>query len=298
MNQLRVVCFGEVLWDLFPSGKKIGGAPLNVAFRLSQRGISTTLISAIGEDTLGKELKTVIEEIGISAHLQINPTYSTGSVGVQLDEEGSATYTVESPVAWDAIIYESTIERYVEEANCLVFGSLVTRGESSKNTLKKIITKANYKVFDVNLRKPHYQLSDLLKWMRLADLIKCNEEELKEIVKYMGCKEIHIEKQIVFLAKQTVTQQVCVTLGSKGAVWYEDSHFIYQSGFETKVADTVGAGDSFLGTLLAGLLGGQPRADALEEACAMGAMVASRMGANPIISQKELINFKGRANNG
>lgn len=298
MKQLNAVCFGEVLWDLFPSGKKMGGAPLNVAFRLSQRGVSTTLISAIGEDALGNELKIAIEETGISAHLQKNTTYSTGSVGVHLDKGGSATYTIESPVAWDAIINEPAIERYVEEADCLVFGSLVTRGATSKNTLKKLLMKASYKVFDINLRKPHYQLSDLLKWMRLADLIKCNEEELKEIVKYMGCKEIHIEKQIVFLAKQTVTQQVCVTLGSKGAIWYEDSHFIYQSGFETKVADTVGAGDSFLGTLLAGLLGGQPRADALEEACAMGAMVASRTGANPIISQKELINFKGRTNNG
>ena len=297
MKQFNAVCFGEVLWDLFPSGKKMGGAPLNVAFRLNQRGVSTTLISAIGEDALGNELQIAIEETGISAHLQKNTTHSTGSVGVFLDEGGSATYTIESPVAWDAIIYESAIERYVEEADCLVFGSLVTRGATSKNTLKKLLMKASYKVFDVNLRKPHYQHTDLLRWMNLADLIKCNEEELEEIVTYQGCTESDIEKQIVFLAQQTYTQQVCVTLGSKGAVWYEDSQFIYQSGFETKVADTVGAGDSFLGTLLAGLLSGQPRADALEEACAMGALVASRTGANPIISQKELTEFLSKTKN-
>ncbi len=291
MKNKKAVCFGEILWDLFPTGKKIGGAPLNVAFRMTQQGIPTAMISAIGTDSLGEELQQKAQETGVNIHLQQIQTLSTGTVAVHLDATGSATYTIVEPVAWDAIACTEEILATVKEADCFVYGSLVARGERSKATLEKLLPHASFKVFDVNLRPPHFNQQELLKWMSSADLIKCNDEELELLVAHHDFKDPSLEAQIRFLSTLTNTSLICVTLGSKGAVLYADDNFYHQAGFSVEVQDTVGAGDSFLGTLLAGILKEEEPSYCLRNACAIGSLVASKTGANPILTKEEISTF-------
>ena len=291
MNTKKAICFGEILWDLFPSEKKIGGAPLNVAFRMTQLGIPTTMISAIGSDALGEELQHAVAEKGVATLLQKKKSFPTGTVVVTLDAMGSAQYSIPIPVAWDHISYTTAMKKKVLEADCFVFGSLIARSTESKETLHRLLNLASYKVFDLNLRKPHYNPTELLEWMQQADLIKCNEEELAALVCEYGCNAPELEQQVAFLAAYTNSSQLCITLGSNGALWYENQRFLYQSGFSITVKDTVGAGDSFLATLLSGILTKQPMSENLKNACAVGALVASKTGANPTIDPTELINL-------
>ena len=288
----KVICFGEVLWDIFPEGEKIGGAPLNVALRLKALGISSVIVSKVGQDTLGKRLIEFIKEQGlITKHIQQDPQFETGKVNVSLDRNGSASYEIAYPAGWDKITLQPTLEAEVSQADLFLFGSLVTRDSVSKESLMALLKKARFKVFDVNLRAPHYTQSLLEELMLMADFIKFNDEELVEISTAMGCKEKTLEQRLNFIAKQTNTKQICVTRGGDGALLLLNNQLYDQKGFAVKVADTVGAGDSFLATLLEGLLTGKKPEAALENACAMGAMVASSAGANPKITPKELRHF-------
>lgn len=284
----NAVCFGEILWDIFPDGKKLGGAPLNVANRMAQNKVPTTIISAIGKDDLGQEITATVSNMKVKSVLQIHSSLPSGTVQVTLNDKGSASYTILQPVAWDAIALETNIREQVKNCDCFVFGSLVTRSPISRKTLIELLPFASFRVFDVNLRPPHYDYSTLFAIMQQADLIKLNDEELIEITTQLGGAKGDLEDQIWSIADQTQTNQICVTLGEKGAVWFTDSKFIYQSGFAVTVKDTVGAGDSFLGTLLTGILNEEKPETTLAKACATGALVASKSGANPQILQEEL----------
>ena len=153
----NIACFGEVLFDVFPSHRKIGGAPLNVGVRMASLGMNVQIISRIGADEIGKELLSFVKENGISTDtIQVDSSFATGEVIVQLDEKGSASYTINYPVAWDKIEATLQAEEAVLKANALVFGSLVCRDSVSYQSLLKLIKIAAYKVFDVNLRAPFY----------------------------------------------------------------------------------------------------------------------------------------------
>ena len=287
-----VICFGEVLWDVFPDGEKIGGAPLNVALRLNELGISSAIVSKIGEDDLGNRLLAYITDQNLNtAFMQIDPLHETGQVRVQLDEKGSASYTIAHPAAWDKIDVLPALKEAVALSDAFLFGSLVARDSVSKNTLKALLPKAKFKVFDVNLRAPHYSFAILKELMLEAHLIKFNDDELDEIAKDLGCSSKEMKEQVVYIASQTNTKKICVTRGGDGALLYLDGNFIEQKGFPIRVKDTVGAGDSFLATLLEGLLKKSSPTVTLQRACAMGALVAGATGANPKIREEELAQF-------
>ena len=294
----NVVCFGEVLWDIFPAGEKIGGAPLNVALRLNALNISSTIVSKVGKDQLGDRLIEFIKEQGLQTQcIQQDSQFETGKVNVTLDQNGSASYEIAYPTAWDKIQVNPLLEEKVSKADIFLYGSLIARDDVSHQTLQKLLSIAPYKVFDVNLRAPHYTKELLIDLMLKADFIKFNDEELNEISRAMGCNEKTLEGQLKFIAKQTSTKQICVTKGGDGALLIVDDHFYNQKGFKVEVVDTVGAGDSFLATLLEGLLTSKPPEVAIENACAMGAMVASNAGANPKITSEELKYFIKTASN-
>lgn len=293
MQQPKAVCFGEVLWDIFPEGKKLGGAPLNVALRMQSLGIATSMISAVGEDALGDEIRKTIAPEALTTFFQKNSTYPTGTVQVTLDANKSAHYQIVAPVAWDYITVSAQTLEAVTTADCFVFGSLVTRNTVSKNTLLALLQKAAFNVFDVNLRPPHYDYKTLIELMQQADFIKFNEEEIDEICRYLGAEARSIEEQIEFISQHTQTRQICVTKGDKGAVYFQNHEWYTHSGYSVKVMDTVGAGDAFLATLLSGLLQKRDPQQALSRACAMGALVASKAGANPSISEEDLQTFIG-----
>ena len=286
----RVTCYGEVLWDVFGDQKKIGGAPLNVALRLHSFGIHTLLISKIGDDLLGKNILDYLNQSHISpTTIQHDPEFHTGVVQVTLDQKGSASYEIKYPVAWDKIEITPEAQEAVKDADVFIFGSLVCRDAVSRSTLFQLLDHARFKVFDVNLRPPHYSMDVLVQLMNHANLIKCNEEELTEICNYFGENSSKIKTAVAFLSNKTRTDMICVTLGDKGAALYIDGKFYHHSGYPVEVVDTVGAGDSFLGSLVAKLLidEWEPE-DALSFACAVGALVASRKGANPKLTPAEI----------
>ena len=291
-EKLSIVCFGEVLFDVFPTHIKIGGAPLNVALRLASLGVNSNIISRIGKDTLGRELIDYVRTNGVNtATIQVDEIFNTGEVIVKLNEKGSASYTINYPVAWDKIVCIPEDEIMVKKADALVFGSLVCRDSISQNSLLEIINYAKYAVFDVNLRAPFYAKEILLNLMMQSDFIKFNDDELYEISASMNSPYHSLEQNILFIAEQTNTKHICVTKGSHGAVLYYNEKMYYNSGYKIDVVDTVGSGDSFLAGLLSELLINSNPQEAINFACALGAIVAKNEGANPKISSKEINAF-------
>ena len=291
-KKIQAVCFGEILFDVFQQHKKIGGAPLNVATRLNSFGVEVSMISAVGKDDDGKTLLNYIKERGINIdYIQVKENYQTGIVNVILNKKGNAAYTINYPSAWDKI--EPTVSSIseVEEADFFVYGSLASRDSVSRNTLKQLLKIAKYKIFDVNLRAPHYSYNTLIDLMKPADFIKFNDDELFEIAEYLKSDSKSLEQNIRYVAKATNTNTICVTLGSHGAVLFYQNTFYYNSGFKVKVKDTVGAGDSFLASLVTKLFTEKQPQKAVNFACAVGAIVAQNEGANPTISEKLITEF-------
>ncbi|TRX42401.1 carbohydrate kinase family protein [Flavobacterium restrictum] len=287
-----VVCFGEVLFDVFPSHQKIGGAPLNVGLRLSSLGLKVQIISRVGNDALGNELLEYVAQNGVdTAAIQLDETHSTGEVMVLLNDKGSASYTINYPVAWDKIVCNPENEITVKQADAFVFGSLVCRDTVSHDALFELINYAKYKIFDVNLRAPFYSKELLISLMMQSDFIKFNDDELYEISAFMNSPYNSLEQNILFIAAQTNTKHICVTKGSHGAVLYYDEKLYYNSGYKITVADTVGAGDSFLAGLLSKLLTQNDPQSAIDFACALGGLVAQNEGANPKITNQEIKEF-------
>jgi fructokinase len=289
-EEINLTCFGEVLWDCFDSGKRLGGAPLNMCFRFNSLGLKAHMISAVGNDELGQALLSEINEKGLSTELiYVHESKPTSIVEVVLDKNGSAQYRIVTDTAWDNISLTEQIRSTVKNTDIFVFGSLIARTEGSFNTLNQLLADTNFKVFDVNLRAPHYQLEKLVALMNQADFIKLNDDELYEIAKLMGSKYHSLEQNLAFIAKQTHTDYLCVTKGNHGALLSIKGKNYYNSGYHVDVVDTVGAGDSFLGSLIYQLCMESPPQQAINFACAVGAMVAQQQGATPILSH-QLIN--------
>lgn len=288
----KFVCFGEVLWDVFDTHKKIGGAPLNVANRLKSFHNDVAIITAVGNDELAKPILKLIEDLKINLDaVSILNDFNTGEVNVTLNNKGSATYSIPQPKAWDKIPYTKASENLVKQADAFVFGSLITRDNVSKETLFKLLEVSNYKIFDVNLRAPFYQKEVLIDLMHKADFIKFNDEELYEISDFLGSKFNNLEQNIHFISEKTKTKHICVTKGEHGAVLFYNNCLFYNSGYRIKVKDTVGSGDSFLASLISKLLNGATPQDSINFACAVGALVAANEGANPVITAKEINAF-------
>ena len=291
-KELKAVCFGEVLWDVFPTHKKIGGAPLNVALRLNSFGIQTTIISKVGLDENGSDIKEFIAEQNNDIDfIQEGDNYKTGVVNVMINEKGNASYDIMYPSAWDKIQLTDEMKELVSKADAFVFGSLICRDEVSRTTLYALLDVAKYKVLDANLRAPYYTTDVLVELMSKADFIKLNDEELREISRELDSPYNSFEQNIKFIAKKTKAKHICVTKGEFGAVLYYDEKFYYNSGYFIKVVDTVGAGDSFLASLTMKLLKGKSPQKALNYACAVGALIAGQEGANPKISDIEIRKF-------
>ncbi|WP_405247156.1 carbohydrate kinase [Cellulophaga sp. Asnod2-G02] len=285
-----ITCFGEVLWDEFPEHKKIGGAPLNVGIRLNSFGNNVSVISRIGADADGRGIYEYIKENGINGNgLQVDDTLKTGTVKVVLNSKGSASYDIMFPRAWDQIELSSTAQKTVKDSDAFIYGSLVARNEKSKETLYELLKIASYKIFDVNLREPYYTKEILEYLMHRADFVKFNDDEIYEISEMLGSKSISLEHTIQFMAESTNTDTICVTKGKHGAVLYIKGVFYHNSGYHIEVVDTVGAGDSFLAGLVDKLLKKENPQEAIDFACAIGAIVASKAGANPEISQEEVV---------
>lgn len=276
-----MLCYGEVLWDTFADGKQAGGAPLNVARQLIQQGVTASLISRVGNDAPGRELMTFLTDNGLASPLvQTDRSLPTCQVTVQLDEKQQATYIIPKPVSWDNIKLKDNLIEEAKQASAIVFGSLACREQSSRTTLLNLLTevKVPLRVFDVNLRHPHYN-SDIIETLAaIANVIKMNEEEADLLIR---SNSTSLQDKIIEFQKKYHTQTICVTRGEDGAIIWHNDKFYEHPGFKVDVVDTVGAGDAFLATLVNGLISKLPIGVVLERACKIGAYVASQRGANP-----------------
>ncbi|MBI1226877.1 MAG: carbohydrate kinase [Bacteroidetes bacterium] len=288
MSKPTIICLGEVLWDLLPSGKIAGGAPMNVAFHANQFGLHSKMISRVGQDGLGEELLGFLNQKGVSTELvQTDGSFPTGIVNVILDEKGSPSYEIVQPAAWDYIQSNSKMQNAVEQADVLVFGSLACRNGITKNTLLELLKVAKLRVLDVNLRQPYYSNSLLEDLLIQADIVKMNDEEL-ELISGYWIDLYDPKEQMVFLSKKFGLQKLIVTCGSNGAACLDESGYHEQSGFPVTVKDTIGSGDSFLAAFLSKMLTGENAADCLRFACAIGALVATKQGGTPVLEAAEI----------
>lgn len=288
----NITCFGEVLWDVFPTHKKIGGAPLNVAVRLQSLNNNVTIISSVGADKRGHKIIDFIKDHKINTtELQVDDKLKTGKVTVMLNAKGAASYNIMFPRAWDNIQLTESAKISTQKADAFIFGSLIARDETSRNTLYELLKIAKYKIFDVNLREPYYTIKVLSYLMNAASFIKFNDDEIFEIAKNLNSNTNSLEQHIKFIADTTNTKSICVTKGRHGAILYYNDVFYYNSGYQIEVVDTVGAGDSFLASLINKLLKGESPQKAIDFACAVGALVAGSQGANPEIKEEDINKF-------
>ena len=220
----KVVCFGEVLWDMLPTGKKPGGAPMNVAYHLNRLGIHSTIISRVGDDGDGADLNGFLDHIGIStAFVQTDNQYQTSKVLATIGDDNEVKYDIVAPVAWDFIQYEDRFSTLLQETDVMVYGSLVARNETSRNTLLKLLEKAKYRLFDVNLRAPHYTPAVIDLLLQKADAIKLNIHELAEVSGWLGNRSGNEYTGIGLLQDQYGLREIIVTKGAQGASYYARS---------------------------------------------------------------------------
>ena len=286
-------CFGEVLWDMFPDHEKIGGAPLNVALRLNSYGDKVAMISAVGNDELGSELISYLKVNNLTPEfVQIDDEHQTGKVNVTLDANRSASYEIKFPVSWDFIKLNTENINLVKNSKVFIYGSLICRNSVSKQTLYQLLDHANFKVFDVNLRAPFYSFELLEELMSMANFVKFNDEELELIAKNLDSNFNSIEENVIFIAKKFNLSHICVTRGGDGALLWIEGQFYFNSGYPIQVKDTVGAGDSFLASLVFKLTHKVHPQEALDFACAVGALVAGSEGANPKISESDIMKMR------
>jgi fructokinase len=289
ITEMAITCFGEMLWDVLPTGKQPGGAPLNVAVHLRNFGQEAQLISRVGHDDLGTDLLAFVQGKGLSTrYIQRDETHPTGVVQANVSDSHEVTYTIVQPVAWDYIQYEEALGPLAETAEAFVFGSLAARSGATRETLYRLLQRADFKVFDVNLRAPHYSRSVVTYLLRQANLVKLNHHELAEIMGWFGASPAE-ETALHWLADRFGLQAVCVTKGADGAVLWANQQLFRSPGIAVQVQDTIGSGDAFLAALLKAWLAGQPPADALAFACAAGSLVATYQGATPAISEADVL---------
>ncbi len=285
----KIICFGEVLWDMLPSGAKPGGAPLNCAIHLKRQGIDPILVSRIGKDITGEKLIQFLSESKIDTkYIQTDKKLPTSQVLVNLDKNGNATYDICEPVAWDNITYTAETEELAANADLIIYGSLASRNKETRNTLLSILkNSAATRLVDINLRSPYDKEEWIGQLLYISDFVKLNDDELLRIAKWNDKKGT--EKELInWLAEHFNCPTVCVTRGSKGAVLFIDGKFYEHPGLQVNAVDTVGAGDSFLAGLVAQLSKNRTPSEALEFASATGAFVASSNGAVPLYSQNEI----------
>ena len=287
----NIVCFGEMLWDMLPDGKLPGGAPMNVAIHLQYQGLAPVVVSCVGRDDLGDKLLDYLEQKGVNRQwVQVSARHETGVVLANISNRSEVSYDIVQPVAWDYIQLQEGLAQVVAQSDYFLYGSLAARHSTSRDTLLALLQVAKQKVFDVNLRPPHYARQVLEPLLQQADVVKMNHHELSEIAGWHGITADE-KAQMEYLSAQYALQTIIVTRGENGAAVLSKEGYFEQAGFHVEVEDTIGSGDAFLATFLTNYIAGKSYPKALRQACAMGALVATRKGATPVISPEEVAHL-------
>ena len=280
-----VVGLGEVLWDVLPEGKKLGGAPANFAYHAGQfLGMNNTIaVSALGEDKLADETIEALKEHGLNDLLPRVP-YPTGTVQVQLDEQGIPTYDIKENVAWDNIPFDDDIAEIARNCRAVCFGSLAQRNVVSRETIQKFLDATPddcLKIFDINLRQQFYTQEILRESFQRCNILKINDEELVLIGRMFGYPGLDIENKCWLILGKYNLDMLVLTCGTNGSYVFTPGHVSFQETPKVKVADTVGAGDSFTGSFVGSILNGKSVPEAHSTAVQVSAYVCTQNGAMP-----------------
>lgn len=286
MNDI-VVGMGEALWDVLPEGKKIGGAPANFAYHVSQFGLPSCVVSAVGDDALGKEIIENFTSKGLNQLIAEVP-YPTGTVQVEIDPAGVPQYEIKENVAWDNIPYTAHLEMLAEKTKAVCFGSLAQRNVVSRNTINRFLDAMPQKedtlvVFDVNLRQGFYNKEILCNSMKRCNILKINDEELVTVSRMFGYPGIDLQDKCWILLGKYNLRMLILTCGINGSYVFTPGNVSFQPTPKVEVADTVGAGDSFTAAFIASILKGKSVQEAHLTAVQTSAFVCTKKGAMPTL---------------
>ncbi|MDR1491849.1 MAG: carbohydrate kinase [Planctomycetaceae bacterium] len=283
----RIFAIGETLWDMLPNGKKVGGAPGNFAYHCRQLGANADVVSAVGEDELGRELLAFYRSVGLSTQsIVIDSQHPTGAVDVVLTEEKKAIYTFRSNVAWDHLHANEETLSALYRTDAICYGTLAGRGKESFEELKKMIAavpKTALKVFDLNLRKPHYTKETVMEFLALSDVFKLNDEEVLIICDMLGWRHADVREQAKRLMDEYNFQLLMLTLGEQGSVLITANEISECHSVPVNVIDTVGAGDAFAAATLIGFLDGKTLDKINQNASDYAAYICTQPGGMPQI---------------
>lgn len=284
MNHI-IVGMGEALWDVLPEGKKIGGAPANFAYHVSQFGFDSRVVSAVGNDPLGDEILEVFAEKQLKHQLE-RVDYPTGTVQVTLDGEGVPCYEIKEHVAWDNIPFTDSLKRLALSTRAVCFGSLAQRNEVSRATINRFLDtmpdmEGQLKIFDINLRQGFYTKEIIRESCQRCNVLKINDEELVTISRLFGYPGIDLQDKCWILIAKYNLKMLILTCGTNGSYVFTPGTVSFQETPKVPVADTVGAGDSFTATFCASLLKGKSVPEAHKLAVEVSAYVCTQSGAMP-----------------
>ena len=286
VERFFVVGIGELLWDLFPSGERLGGAPANFAYMTSLLGDDAVIASRVGADLLGDRARNRLGQSELeTSHLQIDPYHATGTVQVELDRQGKPAFTIAEEVAWDYLEWTAEWQEAAARADAVCFGTLAQRSPRSRETIRRFLAATSetaLRLCDVNLRKPFYSAAVIGESFAFADVVKLNDEELPVVLALTGLNSGGEEEAGARrLVEAFDLQMVCVTRGDRGSLLVTAEEAVEHSGFTVAIADTVGAGDAFTAALVHHLLRGASPAKMSASANRMGSWVATQVGAMP-----------------
>lgn len=285
MNKIFTVAgIGELLWDMLPEGKQLGGAPTNFGYHAFQAGCRAFVISAIGADSSGKEILVRFDELGLDKnYVQQNGAFPTGTVTVSLDDNGIPSYVIHENVAWDHIVWNNHLETLAKSVDAVCFGSLAQRnGESGQTILNFLKTTRQdcLRVFDINLRQSFFNREIIVQSLELSTILKLNEDELPVVAGILGMSGTE-DELLQQLRQMYQLKLIALTKGNKGSVLFTEKERLFAEAPKVKIADTVGAGDSFTAVLVAGLLQNHDLKQIHEKATRVSAFVCTQKGATP-----------------
>ena len=276
-----IVGIGEILWDMLPSGKALGGAPANFAYHAARLGEEGWAVSAVGDDALGQEIRDIVADKKLNNIIAISDK-PTGTVEVELNEKGVPTYNIMEDVAWDNIPFTTEMEALAARADAVCFGSLVQRMNSRQTVLRflRALRPDALKVFDINLRQQYYTQEVIEESLRLADILKINDEEIGIVSKMFSLGEDPIAACRELIALYGL-DLVILTKGPEGSEVITANQVIPQGTDDMEIVDTVGAGDSFTAAFVVSYLRGDTLSQAQRLASETASYVCSRKGAMP-----------------
>ena len=281
-----IVGMGEALWDILPSGKKIGGAPANFAYHVSQFGLNSCVVSAVGNDALGDEIVNNFTEKKLNLKIARVP-FKTGTVQVEMDDVGVPQYVINENVAWDNIPFTPELEELAKNTKAVCFGSLAQRCPVSRNTIHRFLDAMpddddRLRVFDINLRQGFYSEEIISDSISRCNILKINDEELVTVSRIFGYPGINLKDKCWILLGKYNLKMLILTCGVNGSYVFTPGSISFLPTPAVKVEDTVGAGDSFTAAFVSSILKGCPIKEAHNRAVQTSAYVCPQTGAMPV----------------